>query len=153
MRTLHGSRCFRVKRVRVIVLCSLPSRFLMSLLSIAHPWEEASEKNSASPLAGVGCLAEWLTQLQTQVMSPIRPTSSAARIRSTRRSTSPTATKISSCQDDATLISTTDPEGLPHSGSSTTEQQQAKFLQRSDLQASGNRWQIMCRVDKAYRKL
>ena len=93
MRTLHGSRCFKVKRVRVIILCSLPSRSLMSLLNIPHcsfpqvlsspsgslsrpsasttSWEEAS----ASQLAGVGCLAEWLTQLQTQVMSPTPPTS------------------------------------------------------------------------------
>ena len=36
MRTLHGSRCFRMKRVRVIILCSLPSRSLMSLLNIPH---------------------------------------------------------------------------------------------------------------------
>ena len=36
MRTLHGSRCFRVKSVRVIMLCSLPSRSLMSLLNIPH---------------------------------------------------------------------------------------------------------------------
>ena len=32
---------------------------------LLHPWEEASWKTPASPLAGVGCLAEWLTQLQT----------------------------------------------------------------------------------------
>ena len=36
MRTLHGSRCLRMKRVRVIILCSLPSCSLMPLLNIPH---------------------------------------------------------------------------------------------------------------------
>ena len=143
MRTLHGSRCFKVKKVRVIILCSLPSRSLMSLLNIPHcsfpqvlsspsgslsrpsasttSWEEAS----ASPLAGVGCLAEWLSQLQTQVMSPTPPTSSAAWTRSTRRSTSPDSHLDFQCQDDATVISPTDPEGLPRSGASSSSKHTA----------------------------
>ena len=32
---------------------------------LLHPWEEASGKTPASPLAGVGCLAGWVTQPQT----------------------------------------------------------------------------------------
>ena len=52
-------------------------------------------------------------------------------------------------QDDATVISTIDPEGLPHSGASRS----SKTAASSDLQPSGNRWQIMCRVDQASRKL
>ena len=85
----NGSRCFRVKRVRVIILCSHSSHSLMSLLNIpdcsfsqvlssptcsrsrpsaATTWEEASGKNAASPLVEVGCLAEWLTQLQKQLL-------------------------------------------------------------------------------------
>ena len=37
--------------------------------------------------------------------------------------------------------------------STSAKQQHAEFLQRSDLQASRNRWQITCRVDQASRKL
>ena len=58
-----------------------------------RPWEEAAEKTPVHPHAGVGCLAEWLTQLQTQVLSP---TSSATWTRSTRRSISLTVTEVSS---------------------------------------------------------
>ena len=83
---------FRVKRVRVIILCSLPSRSLMSLLNIPHcsfPQVLSSPNGSisrpsasttsmgrgfrenppASPLAGVGCVAEWLTQVQTHMQA------------------------------------------------------------------------------------
>ena len=58
-------------------------------------------------------------------------------------------------QDDATVIATTDPEGLPRSGASSSSKQTAaaEFPQYSDLQASGNRWQVMCRVVQVSRKL
>ena len=113
MRTLHGSRCFRVKRVRVIVLCSLPSRSLMSFRNIPHcsfqqvlSSPTCSRSRPRGPVAGVGCLAEWLTQLQTQVMRPTPPTSSATWTQRTRRSISQTATATSSAR-------TTLPRPLP----------------------------------------
>ena len=57
--------------------------------------KKLQRKTLVHPLAGAGYLAEWLTQLQTQVVSPTSPTSSATWTRSTRRSTSLTATTIS----------------------------------------------------------
>ena len=56
-------------------------------------------------------------------------------------------------QDDATVISTIDPVCRTQKHLAVAKQQQAEFLQCSDFQASGNRWQIMCRVDQASRKL
>ena len=103
----------------------------------------------------VGFLAEWLTQLQTQVVSPTPPTSSATWTRSTRRFTSPTETTISSAK-------TTPPWSPPltlkvcrtqEHPAAASKQQQAEFLQFSDFQASGNRWQVMCLVDQASSKL
>ena len=109
-------KLFRWKASASSFLCSLPSRSLMSLLNVPcrpfpqvlsspagslstiqrpqRPWEEAVDKTLASQLAGAGCLVEWLTQLQTQVMSPTSPTSSATWTRSTRRSIFLTATTI-----------------------------------------------------------
>ena len=130
MRTLQGSRCFWAKKkVRVIVLCSLRSRSLMSLLNIPHcssqqikssptcsRWGPSASttfmgtsfrENPAIPLAGVECLADWLTQLQIQVMSPTPTTSSATWTQRTRRSISQTATTISSAK-------TTQPCSLHH---------------------------------------
>ena len=56
----------------------------------------------------------------------------------------------------ATVISTTDPEGLPHSGASSSSSKQTAAsrvpLNVRDLQAAGNRWQVMCRVVWASRK-
>ena len=114
-----------------------------------------SGKTLASPLAGVGCLADWLTQLQTQVMSPTPPTSSAAWSRSTRRSTSPTATSISSAR---TTLPWSPPQiqkvcRAQEHPAAASNQQLAEFPRCSDLQASGDRWQVMCRVDQASRKL
>ena len=51
------------------------------------------------------------------------------------------------------MISTIDPVCRTQKHLAVAKQQQAEFLQRSDFQASGNRWQIMCRVDQASRKL
>ena len=92
MRTLHGSRCSRAKGVRHhFVLTSIsfldvvaehsslsfPTSFYPhqqaqdpDLQRLPHPWEEASgkKKKPPSPPAGVGCLAEWLTQLQSQIL-------------------------------------------------------------------------------------
>ena len=59
--------------------------------------QEVGATAQARPLAGMS-LADWLTQPQTQVMSPSSRTSSATRIRSTRRSTFLTATTISCAQ-------------------------------------------------------
>ena len=79
-------------------------------------------------------------------MSPTLPTSSATWTQRTRRSISPTATTISSAR-------TTLPSSPPQiqkvcraqEHPAPAKQQQAEFLQRSDLQATGNRWQIMRR--------
>ena len=49
------------------------------------------------------------------------------------------------CPDDAVIP--TSPEGLPNSGSSSSSKQ------TSDPPVSGNRVQVMCRVDQASRKL
>ena len=168
-------KMLKVKRVRVIILRSFPSRSLMSLLNIPHcsfPQVLSSPTGSLSRLSAsttsvgrsfrekpcelaVGFLAEWLTQLQTQVVSPTPPTSSATWTRSTRRFTSPTETTISSAK-------TTPPWSPPltlkvcrtqEHPAAASKQQQAEFLQCSDFQASGNRWQVMCLVDQASRKL
>ena len=143
------------------MLCSRPSRSLMSLLNILHcsfppvlssPTDSRSrpfgvynihaknlhKKNSASPLAGVGCLAEWLTQLQTQVMSPSSLTSSATWIWSTRRSVYLTATT------NATVISTTVAEGLPRSGASSSSKHTAASRVPSMFRPS-SLWKQMAR--------
>ena len=109
-----------------------------------RPREEAAEKTLVHPPAGVGYLAEWQTQLQTQVMSTTSPTSSGTWTRSTRRSTSLTATTIS-------RASTTPPWCLPQKiqkvcriqehPAAASKQQLAAFPQCSDPRASGNRWQ------------
>ena len=59
------------------------------------------------------------------------------------------------CQDDATVISTTeDPEGLPRSGASSSSNHTAAAGRLiSVLFAPGNRVQVMCRVVQASRKL
>ena len=59
-----------------------------------RPWQEVAETAQAHSLAAVG-LAEWLTQLQKQVMSPSSPVSPATWTQCTRRSISPTPTTIS----------------------------------------------------------
>ena len=83
--------------------------------------ERASGKTPASPLAGVGCLAEWLTQLQTQVMSPTPPTFSYMDTAHTPIHLTDSHNDFQ-CQDDATVISTTDPEGLPNYEASSSSQ-------------------------------
>ena len=88
-------------------------------------------------------------------MSPIPQTSSAFWTQSTRRSTSPTATTISSAR-------TRPPRSPPQiqkvcrtqeHPAAASKQQLAEFRQCSVPQPSGNRWQVMCRVDHASRKL
>ena len=106
-----------MKRVCVIILCSLPSLSLMSLLNIPHPWEEASGKTPESPLAGVGCLAGWLTHLQTQVLIRTPHTSEVTWTLHTPIYLSDSHHDFQ-CQDDAAVISSTDPEGSPRSGES-----------------------------------
>ena len=172
MRTLHGSRCFRETRVRVIILCSVPSRSLMSLLNIPHcsfPQVPSSPTGSRSrPSASTTSMgrsfrenpcepARWsgLTQLQAQLMSSTPPTSSATRTRSTRRSTSSTATTISSAR---TTLPWYPPQiqkvcRTQEHPAAASKQQLAEFLRCSDLQASGNGWQVTRRVVQASRKL
>ena len=81
--------------------------------------------------AEVGCPAEWLAQLQTQVMSPTSPTSSATWTRSTRKSTSVTATTISRA--------TTTHRDLHHrrsrqfAASKSIQQQQANSSKQSSI--------------------
>ena len=90
MRTLHESMYLRMKRVCVIVSFSFPSRSLMSLPTLIvrscvfshqflhhpdfqrpqRPCQGVAETAQAHTLAGVECLTERLTQLETQVMSP-----------------------------------------------------------------------------------
>ena len=116
------------------------------------PWKGVAETAQAHPLAGVG-LAEWLTQHQTQVMSSSSPTYSATWTQRTRRAISPIATTISRTRTKPNVISTIDPVCRTQKHLAVAKQQQAEFLQRSGFQASGNRLQIMCRVDQASRKL
>ena len=146
MRTLLGSSCPKCKsqchrfvfHVHLLTWCrystslTVRSRVFCLHLPLHHhhpdlqhpqrPWQGVAETAQAHPLTGVG-LAEWLTQPQTQVMRPSSPTSSATWTQCTRRSISPTATTISSAR--TTLISTTDPEGLQHSGAPSSSKQTA----------------------------
>ena len=125
------------------------------LQRLIHPWEEASEKTPASPLAGVGCLADRLTQLQTQVMSTT-PSNFFSYMDTVHTPIHlPDSHHDFPCQDDATMTSTTDREGLPHSGASSSSKHTAASGVPSTfgLQASGNRWKVMCRVDQASKKL
>ena len=109
------SHWLKVQKVRVIHIAPHSSCLLMSLLNVPYrpfprmlsspsapssrpqrlpqPWQEVGATAQARPLAGVS-LAEWLTQHQTQVMSPSSPTSSATRIWSTIRSISPKTTSF-----------------------------------------------------------
>ena len=82
-------------------------------------------ENPVHPLGGGGYLAEWLTQLQTHVMCPTSPTSSATWTRSTRPINVPDSHHNFPRHDDVTVISTTeDLEGLPHSGASSSSSKQ-----------------------------
>ena len=177
MRTLHGSRCLTEKRIRVIVLRSLPSRSLMSLLNVPHclfprvlssPTSPPSRPSVSSTSMAKSCRnspsapARW-SGMSGRMAYPAPKTGYEPKSSNffSYMDTAHTPIHLPDChhdfqsQDDATVISTVDPEKvcrtLKHPA--VAKQQQAEFLQRSDLQASGNRWQIMCRVDQASRKL
>ena len=108
-----------------------------------HPWKGVAANAQAHPLARVG-LAGWLTEVQTQVMIPSSPTSSATWIQSTRRSISLTSTTISCAQ-------TTPPWFPPvqklyriqEHPAADCKQQPAEFPQCSDPVASGNRVHVV----------
>ena len=148
---MHGSRCFRVKRVRVIVLCSLPSRslvakhlrlffptspiltnlFKIQTFSVYYIHGKKLRGKPLAPLAGVGCLVEQLTQLQTQVMSPTPPASSATWTRSTPFNLVDSHHDFP-CHGDATVISTMeDSEGFVALRS--IQQQQANSSKQSSF--------------------
>ena len=159
----------KVQKVRVIVLRSPPCRSLTSLLNTSHcpfprvlsslasppsgPWASSASmarscRNSPSASARWSGSGRMANPLQTQVVSPSSPTS-ATWTQCTRRSIFPTATTISRAR-------TAPPWSPPltqkvcrtQEHPAAAKQQQAEFLQRSDLQASGNRLHIMCRVDQ-----
>ena len=90
-----------------------------------RPWQGVADTAQAHPLAGVS-LIEWVTQpkhrlraqalqlLQLHGHTPIHLPDSHHDLQ---------------CQDDATVISATDPEVLPHSGASSSSRTAAsKFL-------------------------
>ena len=130
MRTLRGSRCFRVKKVRVIVLCSLPSRSLMSLLNIPHC-------SFPQVLSSPTCSRSRPSASTTSICVPARWIGMSGRMANPAPNTGyePNPSNLFSYmdtahtpihlpdrhhdfqrEDDATVISTTDPEGLPRSG-------------------------------------
>ena len=145
MRTLHGSKCFRVKRVRVVILYSLPSRSLMSSLNIpqcSFPQVLSSPTCSRSrPSASTTCMR---TSFRENRCEPARWSGMSGRMANPAPNPGyePNPSNIFSymdtehtpihlpdshhdfqCQDDATLISTTNPECLPHSGASSSSKQ------------------------------
>ena len=157
MRTLHGSRCVRVKRVRVIILCSLPSRSLMSLLNIPHcsfprvlSSPTCSRSRSSASNTSMG------RSFRENPCEPARWSGMSGRLANPAPNTGyePNPSNFFTyvdtvhtcshhdfpCQDDATMTSTTDREGLPHSGASSSSKHTAASGVPSTfgLQASGN---------------
>ena len=98
-----------------------------------RPWQGVAETAQAHPL-------------QTQVMSPTPPTSSAIWTRSTRRSPPRFPVPRRRYRDLQQIQKVCRTQEHPAAA-------RAEFPQCSDLQASRNRWQVMCRVDQASRKL
>ena len=109
-----------------------------------RPWQGVAETAQAHTLAGVECLTERLTQLQTQVMRPSSPELPQPHGHIAHAEAIPPDSHHDfQCQDDVKTFAAI----------RSIQQQQTEFFRRSDLQASRNRWQIMCRVDFAFRKL
>ena len=149
MRTLRGSRCCRVKRVRVVILCSLPSCSLMSWLNISPLFFPTS------PILTNQLTIQTFSSASTTSMGrsfrenpcePARCSGMSGRMANPAPNTGyePTPSNFFSymdtehtpihlpdshhdfqCQDDAAVISTTDPEGLPRSGASSSSKQTA----------------------------
>ena len=90
----------------------------------------------------MGCLAEWLTQLTNQGYEP-NPSNFFSYM-----DTEHTPIHLSDshhdsqCQDDATVTSTTDPEGLPRSGASSSSKHTAACRVRPTL-GPPSRWKQM----------
>ena len=85
---------------------------------LTHPSQEVGATAQARPLAGVS-LAEWLTQPQTQVMSPSSPTSSANMDPEHAPINIPDSHHNFLCPDDATTIPTS-AAGLPNTEASSS---------------------------------
>ena len=137
MPTLHGSRCFRVKRVR-------PSRSSMSLLNIPHcsfPQVLSSPTGSRSrpsPSTSMGrsirenlCESGRWSGMSGRMAKPAPNTSYEPNLSNffSYMDTEHTPIHLTDshhvfqCQDDATVISTIeDPERLPHSGAPSSKQ-------------------------------
>ena len=136
---------------------SVPSCFVFTYLlhlpdpqRPPHPLQEVGAMAQARPLAGVS-LVEWLTQPQTQVMSPNSPTSSDTWIPSTRRSISSTATTFPvprrRYHDSHQSRRFTEFRSVQQQASS----KQSFITVRTPV--SGSRVHVMCRVVLASRKL
>ena len=145
--------CWTSHIVRSLVCCPHLRLVPQDPVRLPHPLQEVGATAQARPLAGVS-LAEWLTQPQTQVMCPSSPTSSATRIRSTRRSTFLTATMISCAQTTSPWFPPVQRpyRTLKHSAPAK-KPQLAEFRHCSVLLASGNWVQVMCRVVLTSTKL
>ena len=147
MRTLHGSRCVRVKRVRVIILCSLPSRSLMSLLNIPHcSFPQVLSSPTCSRSRSSASNTSMGRSFRENPCEPARWSGMSGRLANPAPNTGyepnpsnfftyvdtvhtpihlPDSHHDFPCQDAATMTSTTDREGLPHSGASSSSKHTA----------------------------